>query len=46
MSTTASQANTNIYLPVKTMIKGVEALAADVRFFRLELPAGFSYLPG
>ncbi len=46
MSATIASSPTNIYLPIKTTIRKVEALAPDVRFFHLDLPAGFSYLPG
>lgn len=36
----------NIYLPIKTSIKNVKAVAKDVKLFFLDAPAGFTYQPG
>lgn len=46
MSITTAVPDKNIYLPIKATIRSVESLAADVRFFRLEMPEEFAYQPG
>jgi sulfhydrogenase subunit gamma (sulfur reductase) len=46
MSTITTPPGTNIYLPIKTTIKSIDALADDVRFFHLDAPVDFAYEPG